>query len=97
MEEERALTSWLDEAFRETRTEPPFNFNTMFADMLAAMTPEEAAQHPVAYAYDRARSLCDEAIRNGGLHISYLAEAENQFRVLRAYLLDHLGPRREES
>ena len=97
MGEERALCSWLTEQFAGTRDERPFDFAGMITDAEEVQTPEEREQRAVAYAYDRARSLCDQAIANGGMHVSYLAEAAGHFAVLRAALTAQLGPQRRAS
>jgi hypothetical protein len=76
---EQALGSWLTEQFDGTREERPFNFATLITDIEETQSPAEREQRAVAYAYDRARALCAEAIANSGLHESYLAEAEAQF------------------
>lgn len=93
MTTEQTLSSWLTEQFDGTRAQRPFSFATMVSDAEEVQTPAEREQRAVAYAYDRARSLCAEAIANGGLHASYLAEAEHQFAVIRAALMAHMGPR----
>jgi regulator of protease activity HflC (stomatin/prohibitin superfamily) len=93
MTTEQTLGSWLTEQFEGTREERPFDFATMITDAEEVQTQAEREQRAVAYAYDRARALCEEAIANGGLHASYLAEAEAQFAVLRAALMSQMGPR----
>jgi hypothetical protein len=93
MTTEQSLGSWLTEQFDGTREERPFSFATLVSDAEEAQTPAEREQRAVAYAYDRARTLCAEAIANGGLHESYLAEAESQFAVIRAALMSQMGPR----
>jgi hypothetical protein len=93
MTTEQTLSSWLTEQFDGTREERPFNFATLVTDAQEVQTEAEREQQAIAYAYDRARALCEEAIANGGLHESYMAEAENQFAVLRAALAAQMGPR----
>ena len=93
MRTEQALTSWLSEQFEGTREERPFNFANMVTDAQEVQTAAEREQQQIAYAYDRARALCLEAIDNGGMHASYRDEAENQFAVLRAALMAQMGPR----
>jgi hypothetical protein len=92
MSNEQALGSWLTEQFAGTREERAFSFATMITDAEEAQTPAEREQRAIAYAYDRARSLCEQAIANGGMHESYMAEAEQQFRVVRAALMAQMGP-----
>lgn len=93
MTTEQTLSSWVSEQFDGTREERPFNFATMLTDAQEVQTEAERTQQAIAYAYDRARGLCEEAITNGGLHASYMAEAEAQFAVIRAALVAQMGPR----
>jgi hypothetical protein len=89
---EQALGSWLTEQFDGTREERPFNFATLITDFEETQTQAEREQRAVAYAYDRARALCEEALTGAGMN-SYMAEAEAQFAVIRAALMAHMGPR----
>lgn len=93
MTTEQSLQSWVAERFAGTREERAFSFATLITDAEEAQTPAEREQQAIAYAYDRARGLCEEAIANGGLDASYMAEAAHQFAVLRAALMAQMGPR----
>lgn len=93
MTEERALTSWLTEQFDDTRAERPFVFSTMITDAEESQTATERQQQAIAYAYDQARRLCNQAMRDSATHHLYVEEANNHFAVIRAALMTQMGPR----